>query len=247
MRFTKNYLIYLNINITILNTVPKKLTRGFIMDEKNKNEDVINRKNFFIKVGKYSAAASALFAGATHVFSGCDPLDILDDDDDDAPTPTPVPDYVTDATTISLESATNTVLNGSSSKSYKILISSTDTYKIMIGEGEVVGDISLELYNGSGSKIWSLTSISSGSEYDITGQLTSGTYYLVVKSAYSASCAFDLTFAEETYSEWTNNVWSDSSWSNANWTDIGTGTWYAHSDTWYAGEWSNGWQNFAYY
>jgi hypothetical protein len=55
-------------------------------------------------------------------------------------------------------------------------------------------------------------------------------------------------FSEWVDGGWTDNAWTDNSWSDSSgWKDAGSGTWVAYSDTWYNGEWDDGWLNYGYY
>jgi len=212
-------------------------------------EEMINRKNFFIKMAKYSATASALFAGTVSLFTNCE-FDIkgsTDDNDDDNDA---TPDYETNAVTLSLESDASVSVSSGGQKSFRVTASSSDYYKIMIGDGSVSGTVRVEIYDDSGVKVYSVYPISASSNYTTDNQLSPGIYYIVISADSSASGSFSLSFASYDYSPWsdawTNKPWSDA-WTNSNWKDIDTGTWVAHSDTWYNGQWSNGWENFAYY
>ncbi len=50
------------------------------------------------------------------------------------------------------------------------------------------------------------------------------------------------------YSDWVDSAWTNNTWSDSSgWKDAGSGTWVAYSDSWYAGEWDDGWLNYGYY
>jgi hypothetical protein len=165
-------------------------------------------------------------------------------------------EYKESAQPMTLEAGESVSVSADEEIVYSFTIESGGTHYLTISEdSSVEGTISLSLIDETGEVLWSEDAYE-GATWSL-GDLFLNDHYLVIKSdGGTGEITFTITVSNpeqdagwNDYSEWTDaNPWTNNTWSDSSgWKDAGSGTWVAHSDTWYNGEWNDGWLNYGYY
>jgi hypothetical protein len=222
--------------------------------------DWMDRRKFLMNAGKYSAAAAGLIAGSSAFFNACSD-DSDDGDENNQDTGPGACDTGEEAKAATVGEDQSAALSQGDEQRYRFTVETEGDYQLSLSEESAGADsVHLSLFDSDGELLWSDDGYNGATWTEGWDGLEPGTYDLVIESdddgvnlVFTISrigAGEDDSDSEWTdYSDWTDaSEWVDNTWSDSSgWKDAGTGTWVAHSDTWYNGEWDDGWLNYGYY
>jgi hypothetical protein len=204
------------------------------MDEEKKNppeerKEPLSRREFFGKMGKYSIAASMVFAGSS-LLSGCENL-FSDTSNEQANENGPSSDddqstgggdaaegtSFDDAIAISAGSSVTISFNGQGDRRYyRFQANGSDEYWITVTKS-YEGVYGVTLYDQNRSEINAQSGLSDSFFEGELQQLNAATYYLVFTAESSGS--FDLTLDFNTATTYSDSAYSDGGYSDSSYSD----------------------------